>query len=156
LIDHALLERGTLFSSNSIRGLFSYHDAIKLVELKAADIFNIKLLKATCLRAAKKIAAIAEGAGLSCVVGAMAELGIGTAAGVRFAVSTQNVGYACECCGAVFFEDIDIVEEQILLVKRRVRPPEARGLGVQLDESKVDSMRTPLDARYRMEFKKYR
>jgi L-alanine-DL-glutamate epimerase-like enolase superfamily enzyme len=135
--------------------LFSYHDAIKLIEMKAADIFNIKLVKGG-FRAAKKIAAVAESAGLSCVVGAMVELGVGTAAGIHFAASTRNIGYACECCGAIFYEDIDIVKDQIVPMKGRVRVPEKPGLGVELDEKKLESMRVSLDAGYQIEFGKHR
>lgn len=134
--------------------LFSCHDALKLVKNQAADVFNIKVVKGG-LREAKKIASVAEAAGLSCVVGAMVELGLGTAAGIHFAVSTKNVDYACECCGAIFF-DADIIRETILPKKGCVVPPEGYGLGVELDEAKVDSMRVAPESDYKIQFKKFR
>jgi L-alanine-DL-glutamate epimerase-like enolase superfamily enzyme len=134
--------------------LFSSHDAIKLIQMEAADVFNIKVVKGG-LNEAKKIAAVAEAAGLPCVVGAMAELGVGTAAGIHFGVSTKNIDYACECCGATFY-DADIIRDLILPQKGSVAPPEGFGLGVELDEAKVDSMRVALESEYKIQFKRYR
>jgi hypothetical protein len=56
-----------------------------------------------------------------------------TAAGIHF-------DYTCECCGATFF-DADVIREMILPKKRVHCATRGYGLGVELDEAKVDSMR---------------
>lgn len=65
-------------------------DVMKVIERDAADIINIKLMKVGGLSNAKKIATVAEAAGLPCLLGSMIELSIGTAAGVHFACSTSK------------------------------------------------------------------
>jgi len=77
-------------------GVYTPHDLMTLIKFKAVDAVNIKILK-TGLTGGKQIAAIAESAGLPCLVGSMFETGIGTAASLHFALSTRNITYASEC-----------------------------------------------------------
>jgi len=79
--------------------LFTIQDAMTLVQKNAADLFNIKLMKLGGLRPAQKLAAIAEAAGIPCMVGSMPELGVATMAGVHFALAVPNVSYPCELIG---------------------------------------------------------
>ena len=91
--------------------LYSLQDAHDLVRWKAADVFNIKVMKPGGLWRAKKIAAVAEAAGIPCEVGSMVEMGPGTAAGLHFALSTKAVQYACEMIGHEMI-DGDVIEEE--------------------------------------------
>ncbi|MGB5933154.1 MAG: enolase C-terminal domain-like protein [Anaerolineae bacterium] len=91
--------------------VFTPQDVITLVRRQAADVINIKVAKCG-LSNGKRIAAIAEAAGLRCMVGSMIELGPGTAAGVHFAAATRNVTHACELVGPLLFKD-DVLEEKI-------------------------------------------
>ena len=79
--------------------LFTIQDAMMLVQENAADLFNIKLMKLGGLRPALKFAAIAEAAGIPCMVGSMPELGVATMAGVHFAKAIPGVSYPCELIG---------------------------------------------------------
>ena len=72
----------------------SPRDAVAVVERRAADMVNIKLMKSGGIHAAGKIAAIAEAAGLPCMVGCMQETKIGISAGCHFATSHPIVRYA--------------------------------------------------------------
>ena len=92
--------------------VFTPEDAITLVRRQAADVFNIKVTKCG-LANGKRIAAIAEAAGLRCMVGSMVELGPGTAAGVHFAAATSSVTHACEL-GPLLFRD-DVITENVFL-----------------------------------------
>ncbi len=68
-------------------------DAIRIVKSDAADMINIKLMKAGGIYNATKIAAISEAAGLKNMVGCMMEGAVGIAAGIHFALSSKNVTF---------------------------------------------------------------
>ncbi len=71
--------------------LFSSQDAINLVTQQAVDYFNIKLSKSGGLRNAVKINAIAEAAGIKCMIGCMSESRLGISANAHFASALHNV-----------------------------------------------------------------
>lgn len=110
-------------------------DVVNLVRRRAAGVINIKIAKSGLLKG-KRMAAIAEAAGMACMVGSMIELGPGTAAGLHFAAATRNVTHASELVGPLLFKD-DIIEG-----KGFSRPPDGGywevsdepGLGVTLAE----------------------
>ncbi|MDG3061321.1 dipeptide epimerase [Lacticaseibacillus casei] len=69
-------------------------DAFAAVRSNACDIINIKLQKSAGLSGAEQINAVAEAAGIPCMVGCMAETRIGIAAAAHFVAAHQNVQYA--------------------------------------------------------------
>ncbi len=73
--------------------LFSPESAIRLIEEDACPYFNIKLSKSGGIHNALKIAAIAEAAGIKCMVGCMLESPLGLAAAVHFARAARCVQY---------------------------------------------------------------
>jgi o-succinylbenzoate synthase len=66
-------------------------DAVRVVKNKAADMINIKLMKAGGISRAVKIANISEAAGIENMVGCMMEGSFGIGAGIHFALSAKNV-----------------------------------------------------------------
>ncbi|HYG59056.1 MAG TPA: enolase C-terminal domain-like protein, partial [Symbiobacteriaceae bacterium] len=117
--------------------MFGYHDAMTLIRLRAADIINIKIMKPCGLYGSKKVAAVAEAAGVTCLVGSMVEFGPGTAAGLHFAAANSVVAHACEMVGGMFFKG-DVVEEDFSLkavVDGCLPVPEKPGLGITLKEA---------------------
>jgi L-alanine-DL-glutamate epimerase-like enolase superfamily enzyme len=75
---------------------FTPSDAMQIIRHEAADVLNIKLNKAGGLYQAKKIAALAEAAGLKCVMGTSWGLGVEIAAKLHMASSTMLVTDAVE------------------------------------------------------------
>jgi L-Ala-D/L-Glu epimerase len=71
--------------------VFSPEDALRIIKMRAADIINIKLMKAGGIHNALKINAMAESAGIECMVGCMIENKIGIAAASHFAAAKKNV-----------------------------------------------------------------
>lgn len=71
--------------------VFSPEDALRIINMRAADIINIKLMKAGGIHNALKINAMAESAGIECMVGCMIENKIGIAAASHFAAAKKNV-----------------------------------------------------------------
>ena len=67
--------------------VFSSQDARRVLEMKAADFINIKLMKAGGIYQAMKIANLADSYGVSCMVGSMIESKLGITAAAHFAAS---------------------------------------------------------------------
>ena len=111
--------------------LHSPADALEIIQKKAADILNIKLMKCGGIYRALQIQALAEAAGLPCLIGSMGESGIASAAGVHLAASKANI-LSCESIGPLFIRD-DPSEGFLADLKNMVLlPPELPGLGVRL------------------------
>ena len=70
-------------------------DVIEIVQKKAADVISIYTTKPGGMFKAKKVAAVAEAAGLRCNVNGSVETGVGNAANVHLAASTGVVTYGC-------------------------------------------------------------
>ena len=81
----------------------SAEDALKLIQMKAADIINIKLMKCGGLLAAEAILAVANAAGIPCILGSMGESGIGSAAGMHLIAAHPEI-IACELIGPLFLD----------------------------------------------------
>jgi len=74
--------------------LFDHHDAFKLAALGACDYFNIKLAKSGGIHTALKINALAESAGIPCMVGCMVETRLGLTAAAHLVSARPNIRYA--------------------------------------------------------------
>ncbi len=70
--------------------VFSVADAERLIDEKACNMLNIKLAKTGGILEAKKIKALADEAGLPCMIGCMAEAPIGMVAATSFALA-ENI-----------------------------------------------------------------
>jgi L-alanine-DL-glutamate epimerase-like enolase superfamily enzyme len=112
-------------------------EAMNFVRSQAADAFTIKVAKCGGFLQAKRIAAIADAAGLSCNMGSEHPAGIGTAAMAHFWASTpeiiDSIGYGSPL---ERFAD-DIVKDPIEFKNGVVNFPAGIGLGVELDEKKL-------------------
>lgn len=71
--------------------VFSVHDARRVLEMGAADLINIKLMKAGGIHQAMKIANLCEAYGVSCMAGSMIETKLGITAAAHFAASHPAV-----------------------------------------------------------------
>ena len=71
--------------------VFSPGDAVKIMEMRAADLVNIKLMKCGGLYSALKIAAAAEIYGVECMIGCMLEAKISVNAAVELACAKKII-----------------------------------------------------------------
>lgn len=71
--------------------VFSAKDALRVLQLGAADLINIKLMKSGGIQEAMKINALAETFGVGCMVGSMIETKLGITAAAHFAASQPNI-----------------------------------------------------------------
>lgn len=122
---------------------FSPQDAYTVASRDAADILNIKIMKAGGLVPSRQIAATAAAAQLPVAVGSMVELGVGTAAGAQFAASVPNAVYPSDVKGTTLFTD-RILESPLDVSDGVTDVPTGPGLGVRLDEAKVEEYEVSL------------
>ena len=71
--------------------VFSPEDALKIMQMRAADMVNIKLMKCGGLYNALKIASAAEVYGVECMIGCMLEAKISVNAAVHLACAKQII-----------------------------------------------------------------
>lgn len=113
--------------------LFGLHDAMAIIRSGAADILIIKLIKLGGLYGARKVAAVAEAAGLGCVAVSPYETMVGVSANVHLAAVSAAFGYDAELgvgVSAVSLAEASGLEYGEGFVKVPMRP----GLGVSLRE----------------------
>jgi muconate cycloisomerase len=123
--------------------VFTVKDARIMAALKAADVLSIYIGKAGGIAEAMRIAHMAQRENLKCTVGSNLELGVGSAAMVHFALTSRGVAaeeFPCDIIGPLFYED-DIVREALPIKPGEARANEKPGLGVELDEEKVERYR---------------
>jgi muconate cycloisomerase len=123
---------------------YTLQDAMAIARAGAADVLSIYVGKGGGIGAARKIAAVAEAAGLTCTVGSNLELGIASAAMAHLALASPGIGaeeFPCDILGPLAYEH-GLIAEPIEVRDGAVRPPEGPGLGIELDEQAL--------ARYRV------
>lgn len=107
----------------------SPQDALRIILAEAADLINIKLMKCGGIMKARQIAAIAEAAGIPCMMGCMGESEVGIAAGVHLAAALKNVRYAD--LDSDLLQKNKLVKKGGIEVKDSIRIiPKSDGLGV--------------------------
>lgn len=117
--------------------VFGPEDAINAVKFGIADIINIKISKVGGIYQSKKIAGIAEAAGMSCTVGSNLELGIGIAASLHFIASTPVVKNPSDFMVGLYLHEYDIIENAIndLYADGQLKLLTDPGLGVEVKKS---------------------
>ena len=111
--------------------LFDAHDAVRLVREEAVDYFNIKLSKSGGIFEALKINAIAEAAGIACMIGCMSESRLAITANAHLASARQNIRF-CDL-DAPFEHAIDPVLGGATYTDYQITLPDAPGIGAEID-----------------------
>lgn len=111
--------------------LFDAADALRLVRDEAVDYFNIKLSKSGGIAEALRINAIAEAAGMACMIGCMSESRLALTANAHFAAARQNVRF-CDLDGC-FEHAADPVQGGITYTGYQITLPDAPGIGATID-----------------------
>lgn len=88
------IRQNTSIAIMADESLFDHHDAFKLASMGCCDYFNIKLSKSGGIHTALKINAIAEGAGIICMVGCMTETRLGLTAAAHVVSARPNIKFA--------------------------------------------------------------
>ena len=123
--------------------IYTLQDAMVLKRLEAADVFSIYVGKAGGIGPAKDIAEFAQENGIKCTIGSNLELGVGSAAMAHLGMACRGIAaeeFPCDIIGPFYYED-DIVVEPISIKPGKAAPNQRPGLGVELDEAKIERYR---------------
>ena len=117
----------------------SIHAVMELVRRKAASIIDIKLAKMGGIYNARKIAAIADAAGMPLYAGGMVATSIGAATAAHFFAATWNVIGGDFQIGPDGWLAADIVKNPLEVKDGyAIVPVDGPGIGVELDEEKLE------------------
>ena len=107
-------------------------------ERGACTVFNVACVAGgpTHIR---RLFAVAEAAGLECLIGTDQESTLGTAAQIHVGVSMPNLTLPCDPMGPVLYT-ASPAKERIRAEASHLYPPEGPGLGVELDEEKLRAL----------------
>jgi muconate cycloisomerase len=123
--------------------LYTLADARALVRAKACDIFSVYIGKAGGIGPARQIADFAAENGIACTIGSNLELGIGSAAMLHLGLAHRAIkpdDYPCDIIGPHYYED-EILATPLTLAGGRALPTEGPGLGVEIEEEKLEKYR---------------
>jgi L-alanine-DL-glutamate epimerase-like enolase superfamily enzyme len=120
---------------------YSMYDVMEIIKKGAADVILLKIGKAGGLYNVKKISAVAEAAGMQCVIGTEWGLGLKVAAKLQLATSTL-VRDAVEF-SEIFMHDMLLAPPNDTIFGLPLKDgflsvPTGPGLGIALDEAKVN------------------
>ena len=116
--------------------VFTTHDMLHVAALGAADVFSLKLVKHAGLMNLKRVAAVAEAAGIGLYGGCLLESSIGAAAHLHAFAGLRELEWGCEHFGPQILTD-DLVTEPLRFEEFHVHLPPGPGLGVTLDRDKL-------------------
>ncbi|MBA2933908.1 muconate cycloisomerase [Sphingomonas sp. CGMCC 1.13654] len=111
-------------------------DALAYARVRAADAFSIKLTKQGGLLRTRKVASIAEAAGLTLFGGTMLESGVGTAASAQLFSTVRALHWGCQLFGPLLFADTITVEQPVYR-DFELQVPAGPGFGMSIDEDKL-------------------
>lgn len=118
--------------------LFDHRDALRLASAETCDLFNIKLAKSSGIHNALKINAIAEGAGITCMLGCMSESRLGLTAAAHVVSARPNIAHAdLDSC---YFHASDPVVGGITYEDGMIHLPSTPGIGADFPQEFLDSL----------------
>ncbi len=118
--------------------LVGLEDAARLIEHRAVDAFSLKVSKNGGLSATLKIAHAAEAFGLRCLMNSMLEFGVTQAASLQLGCTLTNLLDCGHAYMSVLRMADDISDFGDFIDGATVAVPTGPGLGVQLDEDKLN------------------
>lgn len=128
------------------------HDVLEIIERKAADMISIYTTKPGGLYKAMQVAAVANAAGLPCNVNGSVETGVGNLANIHLAAAAPPVSLACVVpvstpaeeqhgqLAGIYYKD-DLIKTAFRLVNGAVQVPDGPGMGMDIDEEKIQKYR---------------
>jgi L-Ala-D/L-Glu epimerase len=117
-------------------GCTGVREAARLIEAGACEVLVLYVSEAGGLTRAQQIVRMAESAGVACVLGTWAELGIGTAAGAHLIAASRNFPFANDTHYPL--QSDDVLTQMLPIREARLAIPTGPGLGVEVDRAKVE------------------
>ena len=124
-----LVRNNVSFPVYADESIFSPQDALRLIGMGAVDGLNIKLMKCGGIYNGSQIAAIAEAAGIPCMIGSMMECSISVTAAAHLAASRAIIG-RCDL-DAPLFCSLNPASGGISYAGAKVLFSDSPGLGIE-------------------------
>src|SRR6516225_9685115 len=112
---------------------------LQILQLRAADVLLPDTYQCGGILGVKKVAALAEAAGVPCVFHCAHDLGLKTAAMLHVVASSPGFTLANDC--TYYGLEDDIITPLLRIERGFMEVPEAPGLGVSVDERKLAKYR---------------
>ncbi len=116
-----------------------HHDAKRLIQLHACDMFNLKLGKSSGLFKAQKIIGLAERENMIMQVGGFMESKITMTANAHLALSSKNILH-CDFDTPLMFAEDPVSGGIVYKEKGIIELPDTPGLGAWIDKERLDKM----------------
>ncbi len=116
--------------------VFDAHDMLAVANAAAADAVSLKLVKHAGLLGVKRVAAVAEAAGIGLYGGCLLESSVGAAAHLQVFSTFREMAWGCEHFGPQILTG-DLVTEPLRFADFHVHLPSGPGIGVALDPDKL-------------------
>jgi muconate cycloisomerase len=116
--------------------VFDEHEMLEVASAGAADAVSLKLVKHGGMLGLRKVATIAEAAGIDLYGGCLLESSVGAAAHLQIFATFNEIAWGVEHFGPQILTE-DIVVEPLKFEDFQVFLPQKPGIGVELDLEKV-------------------
>lgn len=141
----AALAKASPFPISADESLTGLQEAARLASLGAAQVFSIKSSKNGGPLRAQQIATLARAFGIGCYMNSMLEFGITQAASLQHALTVPNLVDAGHAFMSTLRLDGDPTDFSDLVNGGLVREPDRPGLGVTVDEARVQRLSVASD-----------
>lgn len=122
--------------------VFTPHDMMEVARHAAADAVSLKIVKHAGLLGLKKVAAVAEAAGVGLYGGCLLESSVGAAAHLHAFATLRTLEWGCEHFGPQILVG-DLVTEPLRFEDFNVLLPTGPGLGLSLDPDRMRAYARP-------------
>lgn len=116
-----------------------HHDAKRLIQLEACDMFNLKLGKSSGIWKAQKIIALAEKSRMMMQVGGFMESKITMTANAHLALSSKNILH-CDFDTPLMFSENPVANGINYKENGVIEVPETPGLGAWIEEERLQKL----------------
>ena len=120
--------------------LMGPQSAYQLAKRNAASVFAVKVAQSAGLIEGCEVATIAQLAGIDLYGGTMLEGPVGTIASAHVFSTFQNLAYGTELFGPLLLTE-KILKTPLQYQDFELHLPTGAGLGIELDEDKIDNLR---------------
>lgn len=114
--------------------------AYKLAKTNAASVFAVKVAQSGGLLEGRDVATVADLAGIDLYGGTMLEGPVGTIASAHTFSTFTNLAYGTELFGPLLLTE-EILKTPMQYQNFELTVPKTAGLGIELDEDKIDNLR---------------
>ena len=120
--------------------VYDHRSLLAVIKADAADYIKFGIKQAGGILRASRMLATAESAGIPCVIGHGFGLDPSTVAEIMLAASSHNVLAGLECVGPLKVVDT-VTATRLDIASGRLQLPQGPGIGLSLDERKLEQYR---------------